>query len=305
MTKCPVCEEASDSYGALATHFSRHSDQNDPGHIMWLNRNITKEKQSAEELSDLLQKFLSLEGTGLKKWVKKRFVERFYGERPHPFILALQHPSKELLLGYVLEHRHFLKQWTKSLSWVVVKTDDDEVIRLELDNIVTEYVGYNKEAPSHYDLLIKMGESLGMDREKILSTEPLPDTASAIQTWAEIAEKRHWLETMTAMHSLELVANKNIKEDGAKMTYFNPAILKGSEITGATKEFLGEGYEADVDHSEIPLQLAEKYAKELGIADDVQITFLRSMEAFDRYLTARLERAIQLDEELASYIVRK
>ena len=35
---------------------------------------------------------------------------------------------------------------------------------------------------------------------------PLKNTYDAIKRWREIAEKDQWIETMAAMHSLELIA---------------------------------------------------------------------------------------------------
>ncbi len=302
MTKCPSCLLSLEKKESLGHHFVTLSDRNDVGHIMWLNHNISGEKKGADELDALLRDFLDVGRKGLAFWIKARFIERFYGEKPHPFILALQHPSRAVLLGYVLEHQHFLKQWARTLSWVVAKSDLDEVLDLELENITTEFVGYGPEKPSHYELLIKMGESLGMSRSAILSTPPSHVTAAALRVWQEMGEKSHWLETMAAMHTLELVANKDIRRDDAVMTYFDPQILDGSEVTQATKDFLMEGYEADVNHSEVPLALVEKLAPSIGMVEDVQFTVLRSIDAFDRYLSARLERAMEFEPGLARFI---
>ncbi len=301
-TKCPACLLSLEKKESLGHHFATLSDQNDVGHIMWLNHNISGERKSTGELDALLRDFLDVGRKGLASWIKVRFIGRFYGESPHPFILALQHPSRAVLLGYVLEHQHFLKQWARTLSWVVAKSDLDEVLDLELENITTEFVGYGPERPSHYELLIRMGESLGMSRSVIMSTPPSPVTAAALKVWRETGETRHWLETMAAMHALELVANKDIKRDGAVMTYFDPRILEGSEVTQATKDFLMEGYEADVNHSEVPLALVERLAPSIGIVEDVQFTVLRSIDAFDRYLSARLERAMEFEPGLARFI---
>ena len=272
---------------------------------MWLNRNITKDSGDEPRLAKLLGGFLDASELGLRNWIKHRFIERFFGDKPHPFVLALQHPTKGVLLGYVLEHQHFLKQWVRSLSWVLAKTDSPEATKEELDNITTEFYGFGPDKPSHYELLLRMGESLGLNRGEILSTPPLPATSEAINLWQEIGEKRHWVETMAAMHSLELIANRDVRKDGARLTYFDPAILKGDEVTRQTKDFLWEGYEADVEHSEVPLEMVERFASSLGIVDRVQFTFLRSMEAFDSYLMARLERGMCFDKELAAFTGRR
>lgn len=302
MAICPVCEVTFDSFDALALHFSEETKKSDIGHVMWLNRNVTKNKDRESELSQLLGDFFGLKGTGLRVWIKGKFIGRFFGQTPHPFVLALQHPSRAVLLGYVLEHQHFLKQWVRSLSWVLAKTESPEVTKEELDNIVTEFYGYGTDKLSHYELLIKMGESVGLNRAEILSTPPLPATASAIATWQEIGRRKHWVETMAAMHSLELIANRNVRQDGATLTYFDPSILKGREVTEQTKAFLWEGYEADVEHSEVPLEMVERFADEFNIVERVQVTFLRSMEAFDSYLMARLERGMQFDKGLAIFV---
>ena len=278
--------------------------KSDVGHVMWLNRNITKDSGEESRLPELLADFLDPTVIGLRRWIKTRFIHRFFGERPHPFVLSLQHPSRAVLLGYVLEHQHFLKQWVRSLSWVLAKTESPEATKEELDNITTEFYGFGDARPSHYELLLRMGESLGLKREEILSTEPLPATAQAINVWQEIGEKRHWVETMAAMHSLELIANRDVKKDGAKLTYFDPLILKSGEVTEQTKAFLWEGYEADVEHSEVPLEMVETFASSYGIVDKVQFTFLRSMEAFDSYLMARLERGMQFDKGVSVFTGR-
>jgi pyrroloquinoline-quinone synthase len=297
MTKCAVCGtrfQAGD-YDSLAHHFYEAAERSDAGHVMWLNKNITKKKTDTSQLSNQLQTYFAFQTTGIKGWMKRRFIERFYGEVPNPFVLALQHPSKATLLGYVVEHQHFLRQWTRSCAYIIAKTDKVDVTLYELDNINTEFGGNGPSKPSHYELLIRMGESLGLPRDRILGMEPLSDTASATSTWNEIAEKEHWLETMAAMHPLELIANRNLKGEGAKLSYFDPSILSGNEVTEATKDFLREGYEADVEHSEEALDLIQKYSGDLATVENVQATFLRSIDAFDRYLMARLRRAKQFE----------
>ena len=100
---------------------------------------------------------------------------------------------------------------------------------------------------------------------------------------------------MVAMHGLELIANRNLRKEGARMHYFDPTILETREVTDATRAFLREGYEADVGHSEEALDLAAKYADRFSIVEHVQATFMRSIDAFDRYLMARLERGRQFE----------
>src|SRR2546425_8619024 len=258
---------------------------------MWLNRNVTKNKSDRQTLSKLLARFFDLSGNSLESWVKGRFIEKFYGSSPLSSVLSLEHPSRAALLGYVVEHQHFLRQWVGSCSYIMARTDEMDVVLYELDNINTEHGGVGTGQPSHYELLLRMGESLGLDRKEVFRMAPLADTREAIRVWDMICRDDHWVEGMAAMHGLELIANRKLKGEGAIIGYFDPVILKNNEISEAAKAFLREGYEADVGHSEEALGLVEKYSGILGNMDDVQATFLRSIDYFDRYLMARLERS--------------
>lgn len=302
MTKCSMCGQtfAVGDYEELGKHYYEYAEMSDVNHVMWLNRYVTRKKtKDAHELAELLAEYFDLRETSgsLQKWIRQRFVDRFFGSGPHPFVVALQHPSKFTLLGYVCEHQHFLKQWVRSCAFIVAKTSETDVTLYELDNINTEFGGIGTERPSHYKLLLKMGESLGVDEKRMVSITPLPDTASAIKSWNDLAQSAHWVETMAAMHGLELIADRTLRDDGATMSYFDPEILNPSnhEVTEATKDFLREGYEADVGHSKEALDLVEKYAHELGLVEEVQSTFLKSIDLFHRYLMARLQRAEEFE----------
>lgn len=273
----------------MARHFLKQAAASDSRHVMWLNRNVTRRKIGEQELAKELEAYAT-DASNLGSWMKRTFIDRFYGPRPHPFVLALQHPTRATLLGYVVEHQHFLRQWVRSAAAVIAKTDRRDVTLYEIDNIVTEFGGQGPEVPSHYELLLRMGESLGLPREDVLSTSPLPRTKQALNFWAKLAERGHWVEIMAAMHGLELIAHRDLVKDGASMHYFDPNLLEDEAVPQAVKDFLREGYEADVAHSEEALALVDKYAKEFGLQDRVRAAYLQSLEAFDSYLNARLDR---------------
>src|SRR3989441_10885722 len=194
MTKCPSCGvgfQKHDDFDDLAGHFVAEAGRSDAGHVMWLNRNITKNKSDRQTLSKLLARFFDLSDKSLEWWVRGRFIEKFYGSSPHPFVLALQHPSRATLLGYVVEHQHFLRQWVRSCSYIMARSDEMEVVLYELDNISTEYGGVGTSLLSHYELLLRMGESLGLDRQKAFRMPPLEDTRGGIQVWDMICQYDH------------------------------------------------------------------------------------------------------------------
>ena len=300
MTLCPVCFAPSPAgdHLALAEHLADQAAASDADHVRWLNQNITPLKQEVPELGRRVGELYLVPPDGLGRWIKHRFIARFFGRRPHPFVLALQHPSRATLLGYVVEHQHFLRQWVRSCGFILARTDEPDVIRYEVDNIDTEFTGLRSSTPAHYELLLRMGEALGLPREAILATPPLSRTRRATSTWDRICQEQHWVAAMAAMHGLELIAHRGLVGQGATLPYFDPAILASDEIPAAAQAFLREGYEADVGHSDEALALVERFARDPQVVDEVQSVFLRSIELFDDYLMARLERAEEYEAPL-------
>ncbi|MEM2615218.1 MAG: C2H2 type zinc finger domain-containing protein [Thermoplasmatales archaeon] len=294
---CPVCEyNFQGGFDELSKHMESRAEMSDPYHVMWLNRNISKEELNEEDLSLKLSEFYDFSRSGLAGWIKKRFVEKFFSSQPHPFILEMQDPSKYTIMGYVTEHYHFLKQWVKSCAYIIAQSDAEDVQRYEIENISEEYFGLGDKIP-HVELLLRMGESVGLPRGRVISSSPLPETKKAVDFWNRVCRDKHWLLGMTSMHSLELIADRNVKDYGASYTYFDPRILDGS-LTKEVEQFLRAGYDADVYHSAGALSLIEKYSRELKMERDVQSYFILSSEMFYRYLNSRLERGRMYEKEL-------
>src|SRR3989442_7601380 len=183
---CPSCGvgfQKHEDFDDLAGHFVAEAGRSDAGHVMWLNRNITKNKSDRKTLAKLLGVFFDLGSNSLESWVKRRFIEKFYGSSPHPFVLALQHPSRAVLLGYVVEHQHFLRQWVRSCSYIMARTDEMDVVLYELDNIKTEYGGGGGGGPSQYELFLGVGGGFGLDMKEEVWVGRLGDKEGAVRGW--------------------------------------------------------------------------------------------------------------------------
>ena len=292
--KCPVCLEKVQSYHSMASHFLSEDEKSDPGHVMFLNRYISRNRIEQEQLSDNLERFFHMDN-GFRNWIIRTFVNRFFGDSPHPFILENQHPKPYIIRGYAMEHHHFLWQWVRSCSYIIGNSDNDDVVQYEIENITSEWYGTN-DSPSHHELLLRMGEAYGLNRKDILNSIPLPATESATEYWSYACKNLSWQEGMSAMHSLELIANRRVLEYGGKFGYFDPSVMKSSEIREEAKEFLKEGYLADVSHSERALIIIERHS-DLEMLQNCQAVFMKSIEYFYDYLLARIERGHILENK--------
>ncbi len=294
MIYCPICLAETGGIDGLASHFYDLAGKSDPKHVMWLNRNIGIHSLTEGELAQEFNKFFHSPGV-LSDWIFSKFIRTFYGPSPHPFILEMQRPSSYVLAGYAIEHYHFLRQWVKSCLAIASNSDILEVQRYEIDNVKEEYLGNGKKP--HVELLIEMGTSLGLNRDEIIHSRPLKGTEEAILFWDSICRSRSWLEGMAAMHSLELIANRNIVKMGGTCNYFVPEYVK-ENFPEEVWNFLGAGYEADVYHSMDALKIIDKYATGKEDRERVQSAFLASTERFYTYLSSRLERGREIEKKL-------
>lgn len=294
--RCPAClEETGDSYTSLSEHIYAKQEETHNDHIMWINRYVSRRKVPFNEFIPMIREVF--ETGDLRAWILKTFIHKFYSESPHAFLLKMQRPDSRTLLGYAYEHHHFLKQWVRSCSSIIANTDVEEVQHYEIDNIISEWQGVEGKYPSHHELLLRMGESYGASRKEIYNTEPLRPTVQAAETWNRMCRDFTFVEGMAAMHTLELIANRKIKSYGASIGYFDPAILKDGSVTRETVDFLREGYEADVSHSEVALELVTRYAEQMDLVQNVQAVVMRSIEEFDNYLNARLVRGDMIEDK--------
>ncbi|MBX8631002.1 MAG: iron-containing redox enzyme family protein [Thermoplasmata archaeon] len=292
--KCPVClgNSGDKGFADLAAHMLQNAERSDSEHVMWLNRYTGREMMGLGELESAIARCYETRGD-LKRWIVNRLIERIYTNPPHPFIQRLQHPDRKTIYGYVMEHHHFLVQWVRSCASVISRTDLEDVQMYEIDNIVSEFRGNPPDQPSHHELLLRMGESIGIDRRVVYATAPLPATANCLAWWKRIANECSWIETMAAMHTLELTANPDIKKMGSSMTYFDPAILDDDSYPDAVRNFLYEGYRADAGHSMEALELIEKHCDNDALRLDIQSVVYKTVKLLDDYLMARLERGEQ------------
>ncbi|MEM3852105.1 MAG: iron-containing redox enzyme family protein [Methanomassiliicoccales archaeon] len=275
----------------MSSHLRKTIASGDVEHNAWSKRYLDLRNGKSIQAGRIAEVYDAPDGLGM--WIIKRLVERIYGNPPHPFIVRLQHPDTATIYGYVLEHHHFLMQWVRSCASIISKTDHEDVQLYEIDNIVSEFRGIPPDVPSHHELLLRMGESIGLSREDIYSTPPLPATAQCLKWWARIATECEWIEAMAAMHTLELTANPEIKKMGSKLTYFDPAILEDDKYPQAVRSFLNEGYKADQGHSMEALELIEKYCSGMDQMRNIQSVVFKTVKLLDEYLMSRLERAKQ------------
>ncbi len=297
MVNCPVCGESFDrgDYDSLATHFNRYIDRNEPSHIDWVRINVPLSDYESNAFIEKLQSFFTVTPENIENWFWKRIVERFYTDRPNTFIEAMQRPKKATFMGYAMENYSFAKQRVKSLAYVIAKTDKEDVQIYEGTLLTGDLVYNGSSNKSNVALLVQMAESVGLPKDTLMTSMPLPPTLHSIKLWNGIAENGHWLDIMASSNLLDLVHSPKIKDAGSKLYYFGNGVVDNEWIPDPVKEYLKFTRDVIGTNAEEGLHLVAKYAIELKMVEEVQSIFLRSLDAFERHLQARMTRAKQFE----------
>jgi pyrroloquinoline quinone (PQQ) biosynthesis protein C len=124
--------------------------------------------------------------------------------------------------------------------------------------IVTENL-YEEEAlegHSHFEILARMGLALGLTREQIDSTPPLPSTVVALNAWEALTKNRSWLEGLAAKSVLERTNNPRC---GNFSGYEAERWMRQLKLTREETEFWWMHDSVDQIHGDGSLELLEKY----------------------------------------------
>jgi pyrroloquinoline quinone (PQQ) biosynthesis protein C len=111
---------------------------------------------------------------------------------------------------FVQQFSNFTRSFPHWLTVVATNCPLPEVRKFFASNVYGEEVGSPGEG-SHYDLLVRQGEALGLTREAIEQTAPLPTTSLAINALEGICRNRPWLEGLAATTGLECINHPEVR----------------------------------------------------------------------------------------------
>lgn len=116
---------------------------------------------------------------------------------------------------FVTQFSHFTRNFPRWLAAVSANCPLPDVRQFIAGNLYEEEVG-TPGVGSHYELLLKQGEALGLSRDEIEHATPFPTTALAINALNDICRNREWLEALAATTGLECINHPQVRDvDGA------------------------------------------------------------------------------------------
>lgn len=171
----------------------------------------------------------------------------------HPFYQTWQKGELplEALKGYACQYYHHVLQFPTYVSGAHANCDDLADRQELLENLVEEEQGPN----NHPELWLQFGETLGLTRQEIIGSTPLPETAALIKTFRRITKDSPFVRGIAALYAYEsqMPTVAGTKMDGLKRFYGirDPRGLR----------FFVVHHSLDVEHARVTRNMVAKYAR--------------------------------------------
>ncbi len=170
----------------------------------------------------------------------------------HPFYQTWQKGELTLdaLRGYACQYYHHVLAFPTYVSGVHANCDDLTDRQELLENLVEEERGEN----NHPELWLRFAESLGLSRDQVAASTPLPETRSLIETYRRTTKDGSLAEGLAALYAYEsqVPAVAATKIDGLRRFY-------GLDDRRGLQFFIVHK-SLDVEHSKVTRGLVVKYA---------------------------------------------
>jgi len=183
-------------------------------------------------------------------------IDRLIEERSllrHPFYQAWQQGALSLdaLRGYACQYYHHVLAFPTYVSGAHANCDDLADRQELLENLIEEEQGEN----NHPELWLRFAEALGLEREEVTASEPLPETTTLIQTYRRLTKDGPFVGGVAALYAYEsqVPAVAATKMDGLKRFY-------GIDGPRGLKFFVVHK-SLDVEHAKVTRDLVAKYAQ--------------------------------------------
>ena len=182
-----------------------------------------------------------------------RLIEE-YSLLKHPFYQAWQRGELTLdaLRCYAGQYHHHVLAFPQYVSAAHASCPDQRGRQELLENLIEEERGEE----NHPELWLRFGEALGLSRQAIIETEPLPETLRLVETYREITKHGSFAQAATALYCYESQVPEISRQKIAGLRRFygidDPRGL----------QFFTVHIEADAWHAEVGRGFVERYGGE-------------------------------------------
>jgi pyrroloquinoline quinone (PQQ) biosynthesis protein C len=234
--------------------------------------------------------------------VEEAVVDGWFRDPP-PLIAAMaSEPTLGVIRAFVLQWTKFSRLFPRWVGAIISNCPEPAVIAYEVENLMSEVVRDPAGDDNHYELLIRLGESVGLGRGEI-EAHPVLSEGSEVFGWLwEQARDPDWLVGFTAVNGLEILGDRNLPLNYGVGTGTGLAPEPYARALGlgeASLEFFKLGDEADAGHGHETVELIARYTR-AGREGEILAVLLDAMARLRRMMNAVWELATEIDAGLTT-----
>ncbi len=183
-------------------------------------------------------------------------IDRLIEERSllkHPFYQAWQRGelTLETLQHYAGQYYQHVLAFPQYVSAAHASCPDQRDRQELLENLIEEERGEE----NHPELWLRFGEALGLSREGVIQTEPLPETMRLVGTYRDVTKHGSFAQAATALYCYESQVPEIARQKIAGLRQFygidDPRGL----------QFFTVHIDADEWHAEVGRRFVERYGE--------------------------------------------
>jgi pyrroloquinoline-quinone synthase len=146
----------------------------------------------------------------LARRIEQLVLDRWFADLPPLVATMSTAPTIGTTQAFVLQWTKFSRLFPRWVGAIMASCVEPTVIAYEVENLVSEVVRDPAGDDNHYELLIRLGESVGLDRASIEAHPVLPEAEQAFAwLWAK-ARDPDWLVGFAAVNGLEILGDRNL-----------------------------------------------------------------------------------------------
>jgi pyrroloquinoline-quinone synthase len=206
-------------------------------------------------------------------------------------------PTIGVTRAFVLQWTKFSRLFPRWVGAIISNCPEWAVIAYEVQNLMSEVVRDPAGDDNHYELLIRLGESVGLTRTQIEAEPVLPEAAALFRWLWDQARDADWLVAFTAINGLEILGDRSLprKYGISGGTGLAPEPYARSLGLGADSlEFFEVSEQADARHGQETVEIIVRYTP-AGREGDILAVLREAMTRLRHMMDAVWELAMQID----------
>jgi len=189
---------------------------------------------------------------------------------------------------FIRQFSYFTRSFPRWLAAVSANCPVPDVRKFLASNIYEEEVGPPGQG-SHYELLLRQGQALGLSREEIEETAAFPTTLSAVNALESMCRNRSWLEGLAVTSGLECINHPEVRGQAGVMILNDVRAWQHLGLSAHQLRSRTIHMEEDEKHVETALEILSEHAaaqelqeKILGSAHEAVLAFRMLMDGIGR-----------------------